>query len=71
MEIMFEGMVAIRKNAWTLSDEISKECIEGSRDSTANKEFVDFQCQPSTDVDSIEVEGPSLSMVVKGRTGSE
>ena len=71
MEIMFEGMVATRKNAWTPSDEISKECIKGSKDSIDNKEFVDFQCQPSADVDPIEIKGPSLSKVVKGRTGSE
>ena len=53
------------------SGEIPKECIEGSRDSTSSKEFVDPQCQPSADVDPIEVKGPSLSKVVKGRTGSE
>ena len=38
-----------------------KECIERSGDSADSKEFVDPQCQPSTNVDPMEVEGPSLS----------
>nr|POE69414.1 hypothetical protein CFP56_08667 [Quercus suber] len=50
-----------RKNAWTPSGQIPKESTEGSRDSIDNKEFVDPQCQPSVDVDLMEVEGPSLS----------
>ena len=38
-----------------------KECIERSGDSADSKEFVDPQCQPSTNVDPMEVEGPSSS----------
>ena len=63
MEIMFEGTIATRKNAFCMSGEISKECIEGFGDSTDSKEFVDPQCQPSINVDLMEVEGPSLSRV--------
>ena len=62
MEIMFEGTVAKRKNAFCTSGEIPKECIEGFGDSTDSKEFHDPQCEPSTNlVDPMEVEGPALS----------
>ena len=40
--------------------EIPKECTEGSGDSTDSKEFVDPQCQPSANIDLMEVEGSSL-----------
>jgi len=60
MEIIFEGAVATRKNAFYTSDETPKECTEGSKDSTCSKEFVDSQCQPSANVEPMEVEGPSL-----------
>ena len=63
MKIMFEGIVATEKNAFCTSDEIPKECIEGSGDSANSKEFVDPQCQPSANVDPMEVEGPSSSRV--------
>ena len=58
---MFEGTVATGKNAFCMSGEIPKECIEGFGDSIDSKEFVDPQCQLSASVDPIEVEGPSLS----------
>ncbi|KAM3701519.1 hypothetical protein ACB098_05G178400 [Castanea mollissima] len=58
---MFEGTVAMEKNAWTPSGQIPKESIEGSGDSIDSKKFVDPQCQPPTDVDLMDVEGPSLS----------
>ena len=58
---MFEGTIATRKNALCTSGEIPEECTEGFEDSTDSKEFVDPQCQPSTNVDPMEVEGPSLS----------
>ena len=61
MEIMFEGMVATGKNAFCMSGEIPKECAEGFRDSTNSEKFVDLQCQPSANVDPMEVEGLSLS----------
>ena len=61
MEIMFKCMVAMGKNAFCTNGEIPKECTEGSEDSTNSKEFVDPQCQPSANVDTIEVESPSLS----------
>ena len=61
MEIIFEGMVAMGKNAFCTSGEIPKECTEGFRDSADSKEFVDPQCQPTANVDPMEVEGPSLS----------
>ena len=61
MEIMFKDTVATGKNAFCTSGEILKECIEGSGDSANSKEFVDPQCQPSANVDPMEVEGPSLS----------
>ncbi|XP_050292266.1 uncharacterized protein LOC126733125 isoform X2 [Quercus robur] len=61
MKIMFEGTVAMGKNAFCTSGEIPKECTEESRDSANNKEFVDPQCQPSANVDQMEVEGPSSS----------
>ena len=61
MEIMFEDTVATGKNAWTPSGEIPKECTEGFGNSTDSKEFLDPQCQPSTDVDPMEVKGPSFS----------
>ena len=63
MEIMFEGTVATGKNALCTSGEIPKECIEGSGDFANSKEFVDPQCQPSANVDLMEVEGPSSSRV--------
>ena len=40
--------------------EIPKECTEGFGDSTDSKEFVDPQCQPSANIDLMEVEGSSL-----------
>ena len=61
MENMFEGTVAMGKNAFCMSGEIPKESIEGSKDSADSKKFVDPQCQPSTNVDPMEVKGPSLS----------
>ena len=61
MEIMFEGMVATGKNAFCTSGEIPNDCTEGSGDSADSKEFVDPQCQPSVNVDPMEVEGPSSS----------
>ena len=62
MEIMFEGMVATRKNAFCMSGEIPNDCTEGSGDSTDSKEFVDPQCEPSANsVDPMEVEGPASS----------
>ena len=60
MKIMFESTVATRKNAFCTNDEIPKECTEGSKDSADSKKFVDPQCQPSTNVDLMKVEGPSL-----------
>ena len=41
MEIMFEGIVATGKNAFYMSAKIPKENIEGSRESSNRKEFVD------------------------------
>ena len=61
MEVIFEGTIVMGKNAFCTSGEIPKECTEGSRDSTDSKEFVDPQCQPSTNVDPMEVEGLSSS----------
>ncbi|KAL0010398.1 hypothetical protein SO802_005506 [Lithocarpus litseifolius] len=61
MEIMFEGTIATWKNAFCPSSEIPKECTEGSGDSTDSKEFVDPQCQASTNVDAMEVEGLASS----------
>ena len=61
MEIMFEGTIATGKNALCTSGEISKESTEGSRDFADSKEFVDPQCQPSANVNPMEVEGPSSS----------
>ncbi|XP_050289967.1 uncharacterized protein LOC126728140 [Quercus robur] len=61
MGIMFDGTVATGKNVFCTSVEIPKESIEGSGDFADNKEFVDPQCQPSTNVDLMEVEGPSSS----------
>ena len=61
MEIMFEGTIATGKNVFCTSGEIPKECTKGSEDSTNSKEFVDPQCQPSANVDTIDVESPSLS----------
>ena len=58
---MFDGTVATGKNAFYTSVEIPKESIKGSGDFADNKKFVDPQCQPSTNVDLIEVEGPSSS----------
>ena len=58
---MFVGIVATGKNALCTSGEISKESTEGSRDFADSKEFVDPQCQPSANVNPMEVEGPSSS----------
>ena len=59
---MFEGTVAMGKNAFCPSGEISKECSEGFRDVADDKEFVDPQCEPSANsVDPMEVEGPASS----------
>ena len=63
MEIMFEGTVIMGKNVFYTSSEIPKKSTEGSGDSSNSKEFVDPQYQPSTNVDPVEVEGPSLSRV--------
>ena len=41
IEIMFEGIVATGKNAFYMSAKIPKENIEGSRESSNRKEFVD------------------------------
>ncbi|XP_050290107.1 uncharacterized protein LOC126728301 [Quercus robur] len=54
MKIMFEGTVAMGKNAFCTNGEIPKECIKGSGDSTNSKELVDPQCQPSANVDLME-----------------
>ena len=65
-------MVATGKNAFCTSGEIPKECTEGFGDSADSKEFVDPQCQPSTNVDLMEVEDPSSSrakLVVNKRKG--
>ena len=63
MKIIFEGMVAIGKNAFCTSGEIPKECTKGFEDSTNSKEFVDPQSQPSANVDLMEVKGSSSLMV--------
>ena len=60
---MFESTIATRKNAFCTNGEIPKECTEGSGDSANSKEFVDPQCEPSANVDPMEVEGPSFSRV--------
>ena len=39
MEIMFEGTIAIGKNAWTPSSQIPKENIEGFGDFSDSKDF--------------------------------
>ena len=59
-KIMFEGTVTTGKNAFCTSGEILEECTEGFKDSTDSKVFVDPQCQPSTNVDLMKVEGSSL-----------
>ena len=62
MEIMFEVMVATRKNAFCTSGEIPKECSEESGDSANGEGFVDPQCEPSAkSVDPMDVEGPASS----------
>ena len=60
MKTMFESTVATRKNVFCMNDEIPKECIERSKDSADSKKFVDPQCQPSTNVGLMKIEGPSL-----------
>ena len=57
---MFGGTVASGKNAFCTSGQIPKETTEGSRDSVDSTEFVDPQCEPFVNVDTMEVEGPSL-----------
>ena len=49
------------KSAFCMSGQIPKESTEGSGDSANSKEFVDPQCQPSVNVDPMDVEGPSSS----------
>ena len=61
MDIMFGGTVAMGKNAFCTSGQIPKESTEGFGDSAYSTEFVDPQCQPSVNVDPMEVKGPSLS----------
>nr|POE45397.1 hypothetical protein CFP56_61243 [Quercus suber] len=61
MGIMFDGMVATGKNEFYTSGEIPKEITERSGDSVDSKEFVNPQCQPSANVNAMEVEGPSSS----------
>ena len=61
MDIMFGGTVAMGKNTFCTSGKIPKESTEGFGDSANSTEFVDPQCQPSVNVDPMEVEGPSLS----------
>ena len=56
MEIMFEGMFAIGKHAWTPSGQILKENTEGSMDSSDSNEFFDPQCQFPVDVDPMDIE---------------
>ena len=68
---MYGGMVAIGKNAFCTSGQIPKETTEGSGDSTYSTKFVDPQCEPFVNVDTMEVEGPSSSraepVVSKGK----
>ncbi|XP_023878070.1 uncharacterized protein LOC111990519 [Quercus suber] len=62
MEIMYEGSVAMGKNAFCSSGEIPIELSEGSGDSTDSKEFVVPQCEPFANlVDPMDVEGPASS----------
>ena len=61
MDIMFGGTFAMGKIAFCMSGQIPKESTEGSGDSANSKEFVDPQCQPSVNVDPMDVEGPSSS----------
>nr|XP_023878386.1 uncharacterized protein LOC111990840 [Quercus suber] len=61
LNIMFGGTVVTGKNAFYTSGPISTETIEGSRDSANSIEFVDPQCEPVVNVDSMKVEGPSSS----------
>ena len=61
MDIMFGGTFAMGKSAFCMSGQIPKESTEGSGDSANSKEFVDPQCQPSVNVDPMDVEGPSSS----------
>nr|POF14699.1 hypothetical protein CFP56_34183 [Quercus suber] len=63
MDIMFRDTVVTGKNAFYTSGQIPKETIEGSGDFADSKEFVNPQCQPSVNVDPIEVEGTSSSRV--------
>ena len=58
---MFGGTVATGKNAFYTSGQIPKKTTGGSKDSTGSTDFVDPQCQPSANVNPMEVEGPSSS----------
>ena len=68
---MYGGTVATRKNAFYTSGQIPKKTTEGSGDSTYSTKFVDPQCEPFVNVDTMEVEGPSSSraepVVSKGK----
>ncbi|KAM4122241.1 hypothetical protein ACJW30_01G068300 [Castanea mollissima] len=61
MDIMYGGTVGTGKNAFCMSGQMPKESTEGYGDSVDSEEFVDSQCQPSVNVDPMEVEDPSLS----------
>ena len=58
---MYGGTVATGKNAFCTSGQLPKEATEGSGDSADSIEFIDPQCEPFVNVDTMEVEGPSLS----------
>ena len=58
---MYGGTVATGKNAFCTSGQLPKETTEGSGDSADSIEFIDPQCEPFVNVDTMEVEGPSLS----------
>ena len=68
---MYGGTVATGKSVFCTSGQIPKETTEGSGDSTYSTKFVDPQCEPFVNVDTMEVEGPSSSraepVVSKGK----
>ena len=68
---MYGGTVATGKNTFCTSGQLPKETTERSGDSADSTEFVDPQCEPFVNVDTMEVEGPSSSragpIVSKGK----
>ena len=61
MEIMFEGTIAIVKNAWPQVVKYQRKTPKVLGTLLMAKTFVDPQCESSMDIDPMDVECPLMS----------